>query len=193
MKCPYCHNKQISFDFAEQPEAMPMDDIFDVLKERAGFIDGVSISGGEPTLQKDLVDFCSEIKRTYGLLIKLDTNGSNPQVIKELISKKIVDYLALDIKTSFERYKNSLGVDGSRILESYNIIKDSGVDYELRMTCYPDFIDTTVIDELLPCLNHRDRLFIQKCNNERTYDKDQLELFENIFKDQGYSATGLRV
>lgn len=193
MKCPYCHNKQISFDFAEQPEAVSMDEVYSVLGERAGFIDGISISGGEPTFQKDLLAFCADIKKRFGLLIKVDTNGSNPLVIKELISKKAVDYFALDIKTSFERYKGSLGVDGSKILESYNLIKDSGVDYELRMTCYPDFIDTDVIDELLPCLDYRDRLFIQKCNNERTYDKGQLELFENMFKDQGYSSTGLRV
>jgi len=171
---------------------MMMDEVFSLIQERLGFIDGISISGGEPTIQKDLLDFCFEVKKRFSLLIKVDTNGSNPDVIDELIKKKLVDYLALDIKTSFQRYKGSLGVDGENILKSYNIIKDSGVDYELRMTCYPDFISTEVIDELLPYLNYRDRLFIQKCNNENTYDAGQLELFRNIFKEQGYGQTGIR-
>ncbi len=192
MKCPYCHNKQISFDFVCPPQPMLMSDIFSLIQERMGFIDGISISGGEPTIQKDLLDFCVEVKKRFELLIKVDTNGSNPEVVNELIKNKLVNYFALDIKTSFKRYKESLGVDGTKILKSYNIIKDSGVDYELRMTCYPDFINTEVIDELLPYLNYRDRLFIQKCNNENTYDVGQLELFQNIFKEQGYGQTGLR-
>jgi len=193
MKCPYCHNKQISFDFVEQPELLDMAEVFSIIKERKDFIDAVSISGGEPTIQKNIIDFCLDIKKRFGLLVKIDTNGSKPQVIKKLIENKALDYVALDIKTSFVRYKESLGVDGELIYKSYNLIKDSGLDYELRMTCYPDFINSDVIEEVLPLLDVRDRLFLQKCNNEQTYDKGQMDLFEDQFKIKGYSATGLRM
>ncbi len=193
MKCPYCHNKQISFDFAEQPELLDIEDVFSIIEERKDFIDAVSISGGEPTIQNDIIDFCLDIKKRFGLLVKIDTNGSKPRVIKKLIDSKALDYIALDIKTSFVRYKESLGVDGELIYKSYNLIKDSGLNYELRMTCYPDFINSDVIDEILPLLNIRDRLFLQKCNNEQTYDKGQMDLFEDRFKINGYSSTGLRM
>ncbi len=193
MKCPYCHNKQISFDFAEQPKLLEIKEVFDAINQRKDFIDAVSISGGEPTIQKNIVDFCLEIKKRYGLLVKIDTNGSRPAIIKKLIEHQALDYIALDIKTSFIRYNDSLGVDGELIYETYKLLKKSGIDYELRMTCYPDFIDTEVIDELLPFLDIKDRLFLQKCNDVLTYERNQLELFESKFKDQGYSSTKLRI
>ena len=193
MKCPYCHNKQISFDFVEAPALLGVADVFSTIEERKSFIDAVSISGGEPTVQKDIVEFCLDIKKKFALLVKIDTNGSKPAVIKKLIESNAVDYIALDIKTSFSRYKESLGVDGKLIYESYNLIKNSKIEHELRMTCFPDFINSDVIDEMLPLLDIKDRLFLQKCNNEQTYDKGQMDLFENQFKEQGYSATGLRM
>ncbi|MEI6092250.1 MAG: anaerobic ribonucleoside-triphosphate reductase activating protein [bacterium] len=197
MRCPYCHNKQISFDFAE-PELLDTNDVMAIIKERHKFIDGITITGGEPTLQKDLLDFCKEIKSKFGLLIKLDTNGSLPMIVKRAIDEKLVDYIALDLKTSFSRYKECLGIDGEIIYGSYKMIRDSGIDYEIRMTCYPDFINTSSLSELLGFLNPSDKIFIQKCNvvnldeQKSDYENGQLELFGNIMESKGFYSTLIR-
>lgn len=202
MKCPYCHNKQISFDFADTTVPMDIQDVFAFLDERKGFIDAISLSGGEPTLQPDLLDFCRTIKKKYNLLIKFDTNGSFPDVIKKAIDQGLVDYVALDIKTSFNRYKEYLGVDGELIYKTYKIISGSGIDYELRMTCFPDFIDPESVTELLPMLHVKDRIFLQQCYLNKslgepvydvpTYDKAQMELFENLMNSKGFASASIR-
>ena len=197
MRCPYCHNKQIAFDFESgNQELMNTDDVLHVLDQRKHFIDGVVITGGEPTLQKGLLGFMKLIKEEFGLLVKLDTNGSKPDVVQQAINLKLVDYLAMDLKTSFKRYKEFLGVDGDLIYKTYSIIRDSGISYELRMTCYPDFVNSHIIDEVLPLLDPRDRIFIQKCNpvgnqeiDPASYDKNQLDLFGDMFKDGGLTSS----
>jgi pyruvate formate lyase activating enzyme len=197
MRCPYCHNKQIAFDFVEN-DLMSMEKVYEIINERKKFIDGISISGGEPTLQPDLLDFCREIKNRFGLLIKLDTNGSYPMIIKRAVDEKLVDYFALDIKTSFSRYRECLGIDGEIIYKSYKIIRDSGLDYEIRMTCYPEFINTGSLSELLGFLSPTDKIFIQKCNNNEgeqqklNYDEQQLELFGSILESKGFSCALIR-
>jgi pyruvate formate lyase activating enzyme len=198
MSCPYCHNKQIAFDFAK-PEILDLDYIFNTIEERVGFIDGISITGGEPTLQKDLPWFCKEIKKRFNLLVKVDTNGSFPMVVKRLIDENIVDYFAMDIKTSFKRYKEYLGIDGEIIYKTYDILRKSGVEYELRVTCYPDFVNSDTLSELLPRLDKKDRLYLQKCNvdyyNQEEigeYDDKQLGLFEDMLLSKGFSSTNVR-
>ena len=196
LRCPYCHNKQLAFDFVET-EPMSMDEVFDIIEERKNFIEGVSISGGEPTLQPDLIDFCREIKNRYGLAIKLDTNGCFPTVVNRVVEEGLVDYFAMDIKTSFARYKEHLGIDGENVYKSYKLIRDSGKDYELRMTCYPDFINTNTLNELMGFLSPNDRICIQKCNNEDDssvieYNDKQLVLFEDMFESKGFSQTLVR-
>ena len=96
--CPYCHNPDLAKDSSLCPVLLDEKAVFDFLQRRKGFLDGVVISGGEPTLQKDLLVLCKKIKE-LGYLIKLDTNGSRPQVIKRLIDEGLVDYIAMDIKT----------------------------------------------------------------------------------------------
>jgi len=203
MKCPYCHNKQISFDFVEIPMVMSDEEVFALIEERKDFIDAISLSGGEPTLQPDLLDFCREIKKRYGILIKFDTNGSFPDVIQKAIDEKLVDYVALDIKTSFNRYKESLGVDGERIYKTYKIISSAtNIGYELRMTCFPDFVDSESIAELLPMLDIKDRIYLQQCYLNKdlenpvydtpAYDQIQLELFENIMNSKGFASASIR-
>ncbi|MEI6079317.1 MAG: anaerobic ribonucleoside-triphosphate reductase activating protein [bacterium] len=197
MRCPYCHNKQIAFDFAET-ELISTEKVFEIIEERKKFIDGISISGGEPTLQPDLLAFCKEIKKRYGLLIKLDTNGSFPMIVKRAIEEKLVDYVALDLKTSFSRYMECLGIDGGIIYKSYEIIRNSGIDYELRMTCYPDFINSSSLAELLGFLSPTDKIYIQKCNinqdedQNEYYDQHQLELFGSILESKGFSCALVR-
>ena len=201
MKCPYCHNKQISFDFAES-NIMDMKDVYAFLDERRKFIDGISISGGEPTLQPDILDFCREVKSRYGLLIKFETNGTFPKVLRQAIDEKLVDYVAMDIKTSFNKYQEHLGIDGALVYESYKILSLSKIDYELRMTCYPDFIDSDNIKDLLPMLDVEDRIYIQQCYlnkdaenpiyNVPSYDKSQLELFESLMNSKGFASASVR-
>ena len=113
-------------------------EIFDFLKQKKGFIDGVCITGGEPTMQKDLVFFIGKIKK-LGFLVKLDTNGSNVKVLRELIDKKLIDYIAMDVKSSWASYdkviRYSLFV--IRCRESMKLIQKSGIEHEFRTTVFP--------------------------------------------------------
>ena len=101
--CPYCHNPELVKETIENPLAFHENKAYDFLKKRKGLIDAVVISGGEPTLQADLADVCQHIKQ-MGFLVKVDTNGSRPEVVRQLIVDKLVDYLAMDIKTDPPAY-----------------------------------------------------------------------------------------
>lgn len=132
-KCPFCHNASLVLNpnlFSSAQE-----DIFIYLEKRSGVIDGVCITGGEPLLQPDIEDFIRKIK-ALGLLVKLDTNGSNPTKLKDLIEKGLLDYVAMDIKSSKESYFKLIGkeIDLSLIEKSVDIIKQSGIPYEFRTT-----------------------------------------------------------
>src|SRR5690554_5488754 len=137
-KCPYCHNSDLIFFQSVNNEYFPHDYIFSFLKKRKGLIDGVSITGGEPTLQPDLYNFIVKIK-DINLNIKLDTNGSNPELIKSLIDDKLIDYIAMDIKGPLDKYEciidNKINTD--KIIKSISLIKNSKVDYEFRTTVVP--------------------------------------------------------
>ncbi len=141
MNCWYCHNRAlISAQKGEYDEHK----IIEFLKERKGFLDAVVISGGEPTLQPDLAEFITKVK-DLGYLVKLDTNGTNPEVLESLIKKGLIDYIAMDIKAPFKKYKNITMVpDIEKIKQSVNIIKNSQVAYEFRTT----FAPTLSIDDI---------------------------------------------
>lgn len=145
--CPYCHNPQLTGDPGSRPEKVPVEDAFIFLEERRGFLDGVVISGGEPTLHPDLPDFCCRIK-SLGYPVKLDTNGSRPQALRRLIRAGLVDYLAMDIKTDPGRYEGCIanGCDGSALLASVQLIMESGLDYEFRTTCVKPLITPEAIE-----------------------------------------------
>lgn len=133
--CFYCHNRSlISFDAPKIDEQM----VFAFLEKRKNLIDAVVITGGEPTLQNGLEEFIVKTKE-LGYKIKLDTNGSNPQAVKDLLHKNLLDYIALDYKAPFDRYNEICGgtSDGESVKETLDIIKKSGVDYELRTTFVP--------------------------------------------------------
>jgi pyruvate formate lyase activating enzyme len=108
------------------------------LKKRKKFLEGIVICGGEPTIHKDLPDFIKKIKK-LGYLVKLDTNGSNPKMLKDLIDKKLIDYVAMDIKAPKEKYNKATGVkvDIKKIQKSIDILKKGGIDYEFRSTIVP--------------------------------------------------------
>jgi pyruvate formate lyase activating enzyme len=125
-------------------------DVLGFLEERRGFLDGVVISGGEPTLHQDLPDLCSGVK-SLGYPVKLDTNGSRPLMLRRLIRARLVDYLAMDIKTDPWRYEGCIanGFDGSALLASLRLIMESGLDYEFRTTCVKPLVTPGAIESIV--------------------------------------------
>lgn len=137
LNCYYCHNRMLLKKEAEN-NLIPEDEVFAFLNERKTFLDAVVVSGGEPTLQPDLEEFIFNIKN-MGFDVKLDTNGTNPEVIKNLIEKKLLDYIAMDIKAPFDKYKDICGSDEylNGINQSIDLLMQGGVDYEFRTTFTP--------------------------------------------------------
>lgn len=149
--CPYCHNPSLVRGSNDEcPASLKGDDgLYGFLESRRDFLDGVVISGGEPTLQKNLVKLCETIKG-LGYSIKLDTNGSRPEDLKYLISRGLVDYIAMDIKTDPESYTSLIkkGCDTGDIISSIETVMDSAPDYEFRTTCVKGFIDEEKIEKI---------------------------------------------
>jgi pyruvate formate lyase activating enzyme len=134
-RCPYCHNGDL-VEHTATLSPYTHEEIFSHLKKRASVVDGVVISGGEPTLQPDLPDFIKEIK-DLGYLVKLDTNGSHPTMLRQLVNEKLVDYVAMDIKHSRTKYNtiaNQADFDLNAIAASVDFLKEGHVDYEFRTT-----------------------------------------------------------
>lgn len=142
MRCPFCHNPELALG-GSSLEKLDGDDILAFLDKRKGLIDGVTITGGEPALQDDLPGFIGRIK-DKGFLIKLDTNGLMPEVVSRVTSARLIDYAAVDIKSSPEKYPLATGInaDCARVRETIGILRTSGIDYEVRTTCVPGFVDT---------------------------------------------------
>ena len=147
-RCPFCHNSEL---FMGKPEKLMEDEeFFAFLKTRKGLLDGVCVSGGEPTLYKNLPDFLAKIKE-LGFLVKLDTNGSNPQMVKELAAKNLVDYIAMDVKNSPAMYAQTVGlekIDLAPIEESLRFLIGGEVDYELRTTLVSQLHDGASIQDM---------------------------------------------
>ncbi len=137
-RCGFCHNALLVTE--ENSTNISEDEFFAFLKKRQGILEGVCISGGEPTLQSDLAEFIRKIK-ALGYCVKLDTNGSRPNVLKALIDEKLIDYVAMDIKNSIEKYSMTCGceVDIALIKESVSIIVESGIDHEFRTTTVKEY------------------------------------------------------
>lgn len=149
-RCPFCHNGDLVLNPGGQPE-IPMEEIMAFLKKRQGVLDGVCITGGEPTLQPDLEEFIREV-RGLGYLVKLDTNGYRPEVLERFLEEGLVDYVAMDIKACKEKYARAVGLDNPTfwdesvtrvrtagfsiepIERSVELLKGSSIDYEFRTT-----------------------------------------------------------
>jgi pyruvate formate lyase activating enzyme len=141
LRCPYCHNPELVSCDSDGDDLPAESDFFPFLESRRGLLDGVCITGGEPVIQPDLVDFAAKIRES-GFLVKLDTNGTRPQTLKALLEEGLLDFVAMDVKTSLEGYARDLGYakKAGRIAESIAIIKESGVEYEFRTTVVPDLV-----------------------------------------------------
>ncbi len=153
LTCPFCHNPALVLEPETYPDLDPTELLAD-LAERKSFIDGVVISGGEPTLSNDLLPILKEIK-SLGLAVKLDTNGLTPHVISTLIAESLVDYLAIDLKTTPNRYSelHSGPVASDRLIETIKLCAGAPVELEYRTTCVPGLIDEGVISELGELIN----------------------------------------
>jgi pyruvate formate lyase activating enzyme len=156
-RCPFCYSKELVL--AEEIKKQPRiseSDFFDFLKKRKKLLEGVCICGAEPTIHKDLPDFLKKIK-SFGYSVKLDTNGSNPQMLAFLINQNLIDYVAMDIKAPKRKYLKVIGLEGQmglsgihldfwkdRIVEnvqkSIDILKNSNIDYEFRTTVVPKLL-----------------------------------------------------
>ena len=138
MRCPFCHNAKLVLN-SKELKKYNEEEIFSFLKTRKHLIDGVCITGGEPTLYKDLPDYIRKI-RAMGLKVKLDSNGTNPQMLKYLFDEKLIEYIAMDIKHTPDKYIVAAGADTpmTKIKESIKLIRESGVDYEFRTTILPE-------------------------------------------------------
>ena len=148
LTCPFCHNAGLVLDPDSYPD-YPLDELLADLKKREGFIDGVVISGGEPTIDTGLPAFLSLLKEK-GLQVKLDSNGLAPDVIADLLERQLVDYFAIDIKTSLKRYTelHTRPVKTEALCETVALLKQASVEVEFRTTCIPRLVAEAEIDEM---------------------------------------------
>ena len=160
-RCPFCHNSGLVY---KEQKTLNESEIFDYLEKRKGLLDAVTISGGEPTLQPDLELFISKLKK-LGYKVKLDTNGTRPEVLDNLLSKKLIDYVAMDIKNSFDLYSPIVGVKNAlidRIKESLRVLTHHKTNYELRTTLVAEFHTQEAINQLAKDLENQPVLYLQK-------------------------------
>ncbi|MBR2082800.1 MAG: anaerobic ribonucleoside-triphosphate reductase activating protein [Elusimicrobiaceae bacterium] len=161
-RCRYCHNPELVYPHMFL-ESMPEEEVISFLKRRQGTLEGVVVSGGEPTLQEDLVRFMTDIK-ALGYKTKLDTNGTRPEVIKELIDKKLVDFIAMDLKAPLEKYAAITGVEANSTIlrQSMDLIRQSGLEYQFRTTYDKEVLsdsDIATISQAVDGKNYK----VQEC------------------------------
>ena len=165
-RCPFCHNVNLVLN-PEKIETIPFEDIEDQLGKHKDWIDGVCVTGGEPTLHKDLPELLSKIKN-MGFKVKLDTNGTNPKLLRELLNQDLVDYVAMDIKAplNVKSYSRIVGVNVDNLLEkikeSIKILMESGIEYEFRTTIVPTLHTLKDIKEICLSLRNCKKFVIQK-------------------------------
>lgn len=161
-RCPFCHNAPLLE--VNNGKKVSEEVIFDYLIKRKGLIDTVTISGGEPTLDKDLVNFIKKIK-DLGYLVKLDTNGTNFAVVKKLCEEKLIDYVAMDIKSSLSGYPLATGCENfyeKDIKNSIQFLIDGNIDYEFRTTLVYEIHSFSDIEEMKELLKGAKRLYLQR-------------------------------
>jgi len=181
-RCPWCYSKELVLSdlIAQQPQIDP-DEFFSFLNGKKGLLEGVVLCGGEPTLNPDLPEFIKKIK-DMGFLVKLDSNGSNPKMLKDLIEKKLLDYVAMDIKLPKNRYPLVFGAAMSPELieQSISILKNSDIDFEFRTTCAPGVHTPDDLAKMAEWIGQKvpgrpPKYMLQNFRPERTIDPE----FEN--------------
>ncbi|MDD4476571.1 MAG: anaerobic ribonucleoside-triphosphate reductase activating protein [Patescibacteria group bacterium] len=166
-RCPFCHNPRLTTISEFESPAFSEKEVLDYLNTNKDYLEGVCVTGGEPSLQADLKKFLAEIK-SLGLLVKLDTNGSNPEVLENLLAERLVDYIAMDVKSPLEEeaYNYFLpGLNFENIARSVDIIKNSGVDYEFRTTVFPLLAEEDIL-EIAESLAGSRAYYLQRFSDE---------------------------
>ncbi|WP_413854089.1 anaerobic ribonucleoside-triphosphate reductase activating protein [Candidatus Ruminimicrobium bovinum] len=163
-RCSYCHNPELVYPNMYR-ESIQEEQVFAFLESRKNQLDAVVITGGEPTLQPDLINFIKKVK-SMGFLGKLDTNGSNPQILEQIINQKLVDFIAMDIKATFDKYNLvcCVAVDTFSIKQSINLIKNSGISFLFRTTYDKTKLFDKDIQTMTNFINSDTHYKIQKCN-----------------------------
>jgi len=178
-RCPFCHNCTLVLH-PEKMETIPFERMENYLKKQRGWIDGVCITGGEPTLHGDLPDLCSKLKE-MGFLVKIDTNGTNPTMVKGLIEKGLIDYIAMDIKAplTMEKYSKVVGINAEKLLgkvkETVRALLGAKIDYEFRTTIVPTLHKEKDIKEICRGIKNCRKYVLQKFDvslGKKTIDPD---------------------
>ncbi|MBR9984350.1 MAG: anaerobic ribonucleoside-triphosphate reductase activating protein [Desulfosarcina sp.] len=162
--CPYCHNADLAR--GEYPARFELSAVIGFLKSRRGMLEGVAITGGEPTLDKGLFDLCRAVK-ALGYPVKLDTNGSRPRVLRQLITQHLVDFIAMDIKAPLKDY-HPFSQDPNiheRLKTSIRAIMESAPAYEFRTTCAEPFVNETTVESIAKTIEGAARYVLQPFNN----------------------------
>ena len=190
-RCPFCHNSDLVLNPSSQP-MIEETEILDFLRKRKNVLTGVCITGGEPTLQSDLERFIRQIKE-MGYLVKLDTNGYRPDVLRSLTEQNLIDYIAMDIKSGETGYAEATGladIDMSKIKESIDFIMTCGVQYEFRTTVVKGLHKKTDFEEIAGLIKGCDKYFLQNYkDNENVilpgfagFSKEELEEFAEVVR-----------
>jgi len=181
--CPYCHNPDLVNGCSGGNAEFDPGHVYRFIQNRKGFLDGVVISGGEPTLQDDLFDLCRHIKN-MGYPVKLDTNGSRPRVIKRLIDEGLIDYVAMDLKTDPRWYATYIKADCNEaaILSSIEIIMESTIAYEFRTTCVKPIVTQAAIERIGLLIKGANLYALQRFHKSRMLHPD-------FFKEINYEYT----
>ena len=169
-RCPYCYNIDLVLpEHFKTP--IPEEEIFSFLERRKGKLDAVEITGGEPTLQPDLLEFMGKIKR-MGFLVKLDSNGTNPEVVEKAIRNKLVDYLAMDVKAPLDKYSSvvRVAVDADDIKRNIGLIMRSGIDYEFRTTVVKSLLAKSDIIKIGKSIKGAKAYYLQRFVPSKTLD-----------------------
>ncbi|MCD6399036.1 MAG: anaerobic ribonucleoside-triphosphate reductase activating protein [Candidatus Aenigmarchaeota archaeon] len=184
-RCPYCHNPElVNTDLFLS--SISEEKIFSFLEKRKGKLDAVEITGGEPTLQPDLIEFLGKIK-DMGFLVKLDSNGTNPDIIEEVIKNKLVDYLAMDVKAPLEKYKEitCVDVDTHKIRSNIKLIMNSGIDYEFRTTIVKSLLSKEDIIKIGELIKGANLYILQKFVPSKTLNPDFVN--ETTYSDEEFT------
>ncbi len=187
-RCPYCHNPEL-VDMKRAIGFIPEEEILSFLKKRRGRLDAVEITGGEPTLQPDLLDFLKAIK-DMGYLIKLDSNGTHPDMLEQIIYKNLVDYLAMDVKAPLEKYEEivNVKVDTEKIKYSIDLIKNSRLNYEFRTTVVKSLLSKEDIIEIGKLIKGTNLYILQKFIPSKTLNPKFLK--ESTYSDIEFEKIG---
>jgi len=181
-RCPYCHNADLVLGPADRPD-MDVPGVLEFLAQRRGFVDGVVVSGGEPTLQPGLPAFLRAVRR-LGFATKLDTNGSRPDVLRRLLAEGLLDYVALDLKAPLERYEAAVGApsvvlfpdkgrrvsSGAAVGESIRLVLAANIAHEFRTTVVPGIVAPADVPEMAQTIAGAQRYYLQQFRPTTTLD-----------------------